>query len=80
MISTKVTTVIIALTLGAPAWAKDEETAADKVRKGATSVVNEIGKGIEAVGKAVGPAVSKAEKSVRGGTKDDSEKRDTERK
>lgn len=78
--STKATAVIIALSLGAPAWAKDGETAADKVQKGAKSVVNEVGKGIEAVGKVVGPAVSKAEKNVRGGAKNDGTKRDTERK
>jgi len=80
MISTKATTVIIALTLGAPAWAKDEETAADKVQKGAKTVVNEIGKGLEAVGKAVGPAVNKAEKAVRGGAKEESDKRAANRK
>lgn len=44
------------------------------------SVVNEIGKGFEAVGKVVGPAVGKAEKAVRGAAKDDSEKRDADRK
>ena len=76
----RLTAAVIALALMMPAWAKDEPTTADNVQKGAKSVVNEIGKGFEAVGKAVGPAVGKAEKSVRGGAKDNSEKRDTDKK
>ena len=39
-------------------------------KSAAQSVVNEIGKGLEAIGKVVGPPVEKAEKTIRGGTKD----------
>lgn len=49
------------------------------VKDTASSVANEIGKGFEAIGKAVGPAVNKAEKAVRG-KKDDGDQRAAERK
>ena len=44
------------------------------------SVVKEVGKGFDAVGKVVGPAVGKAEKAVRDAAKDDGEKRGANRK
>ena len=50
------------------------------VEAAAKSTVNEIGKGLEAVGKAVAPAVKKAEKAVRGTAKDETDKRPDERK
>lgn len=50
------------------------------VESAAKATVNEIGKGLEAVGKAVAPAVKKTEKAVRGGAKDEADKRPAERK
>lgn len=60
------------------ASAGDAKESGKTVESAAKSAVNEIGKGLEAVGKAVGPAVNKAEKAVRG-TKDD-DKRAGDRK
>ncbi len=48
------------------ASAGDGKDSGNTVESAAKATVNEIGKGLEAVGKAVGPAVNKAEKAVRG--------------
>lgn len=75
------TLIAIALTLACgTAIAEKEKGDGKSVKDTATSVVNEIGKGLEAVGKAVGPAVNKAEKAVRGGAKEESDKRAADRK
>ncbi|MFP5349339.1 MAG: hypothetical protein ACLGHO_05805 [Gammaproteobacteria bacterium] len=72
--------IAVALTLACGAAAAEKEKDNSKsVQDAASSVVNELGKGLEAVGKAVGPAVNKAEKAVRGGAKGESDKRGTER-
>lgn len=76
----------IALTLllclaGGVAWAGEAaKEAGNSVQSAAKSAVNEIGKGLEAVGKAVGPAVNKAEKAVRGDATAKDDKRPAERK
>jgi len=59
--------------------AGDGKESGKTVESAAKSAVNEIGKGLEAVGKAVGPAVNKAEKAVRG-TKDGDNNRAGDRK
>lgn len=75
------TSALLLVVVGHTAFAAD-----DKQRDGKTgnttvdSVVKEVGKGFEAVGKVVGPAVGKAEKAVRDAAKDDGEKRDANRK
>lgn len=76
------TLIAIALTLACGTAVAEKEKGDGKSAKDtAASVVNEIGKGLEAVGKAVGPAVNKAEKAVRGGaTKEENDKRAADRK
>ena len=60
----------------APAVAgKETKDDGKSVQDTATTVVNEIGKGLESVGKAVGPAINKAEKAVRGTAKSEEDKR-----
>lgn len=72
------TLIAIALILACgTAVAEKEKDSGKSVKDTATSVVNEIGKGLESVGKAVGPAVNKAEKAVRGAGKDEDDKRDS---
>lgn len=61
------------------ASAGDDKDSRNTVESAAKATINEIGKGLEAVGKAVGPAVNKVEKAVRG-TKDDGDKRTGDRK
>lgn len=66
---------------GHTALAADDKQSAGK--GGTTtvdSVVKEVGKGFEAVGKVVRPAVGKAEKAVRDAAKGDGEKRGADRK
>lgn len=80
MINAK-TFVAIALTfMFETSVAEEDKGAAKTVKDAATSVANEFGKGLKAVGKAVGPAVNKAEKAVRGGAKEESDKPDAGRK
>jgi len=74
-------TALLLVVGGHTALATDDKQKAGK--NGNTtvdSVVKEVGKGFEAVGKVVGPAVGKAEKAVRDAAKDDGEKRGANRK
>ena len=61
--------ITLAFTCG-PTAAEEDKGTAKSIKDTATSVSKEFGKGLEAVGKAVGPAVNKAEKAVRGGAKE----------
>lgn len=66
---------------GHTAFAADDKQSAGKGGNTTVdSVVKEVGKGFEAVGKVVGPAVGKAERAVRDSAKDDGEKRGADRK
>ena len=76
---TNVALAFLLLAAGA-ASAGDGKDSENTVESAAKSTVNEIGKGLEAVGKAVAPAVKKAEKAVRGTAKDETDKRSAERK
>lgn len=83
MPTSRTSTWLIALLLtsaAASAVAGDKKDDGKTVKDTANSVVNEIGKGFESVGKAVGPAVNKAEKAVRGTAKDEDDKRNADRK
>lgn len=72
-------TLLLACTTTSAVAGKETKDDGKSVKDTATTVANEFGKGLEAVGKAVGPAVSKAEKAVRGGAKEKGDKRDTDR-
>ena len=81
MLTSRTPIWLIALLLAcatAPAVAgKEAKDDGKSVKDTATSVVNEVGKGLESVGKAVGPAINKAEKAVRGTAKSEEDKRDS---
>lgn len=72
--------LVIVIATGHGANAEENNDNGKSVKDTARSVVKEVGKGFEAVGKVVGPAVGKAEKAVRDAAKDDGEKRDANRK
>ena len=72
--------LVILLGIAVVSVAAEKDTKEKSIDNSGTAVVNEIGKGFEAIGKAVGPAVNKAEKTVRGGAKNDAEKRPVEPK
>ena len=76
---TNVALAFLLLAAGA-ASAGDGKDSENTVESAAKSTVNEIGKGLEAVGKAVGPAVNKVEKAVRGNGTAKDDKRPAERK
>lgn len=76
---TNVALAFLLLAAGTAA-AGDDKDSRNTVESAAKATVNEIGKGLEAVGKAVAPAVKKAEKAVRGTAKDETDKRPAERK
>ena len=73
---------VLLLVVGNPmAFAADDKQSDGKSGNTTVdSVVKEVGKGFDAVGKVVGPAVGKAEKAVRDAAKDDGEKRGANRK
>ncbi len=68
------------LLLAAGTASAGDDKNGNTVESAAKATVNEIGKGLEAVGKAVAPAVKKAEKTVRGSANDEADKRPAERK
>lgn len=74
------TALALLLLAAGAASAGDDKDSRNTVESAAKATVNEIGKGLEAVGKAVAPAVKKVEKAVRGTAKDDADKRPAERK
>ena len=80
MLNSKTLIAIALLLACGTAVAEKENDSGKSAKDTATSVVNELGKGLESVGKAVGPAVNKAEKSVRGTAKGEDDKRDADRK
>lgn len=66
----KIAMLMSMLTVAGAAVANNTTENGSATKSAAQSVANEIGKGFEAIGKVVGPPVEKAEKTIRGGTKD----------